>query len=81
MLLQPKEDDRDLKLKIIQKKKNIEKIIEDEIDKDDEIRLLRKEHEIERLVLKKLELEKLQERKKEINNQFKKGFHCLKFII
>ena len=73
MLLQPKEDDRDLKLKIVQKKKNIEKIIEDEIDKDDEIRLLRKEHEIERLVLKKLELEKLQERKKEINDQFKKG--------
>lgn len=80
MLLQPKEDDRDLKLKIVQKKKNIEKILEDEIDKDDQIRLLRKEHEIERLVLKKLELEKLQERKKEINNQFKKGFSTLKFL-
>ena len=81
MLLQPKEDDRDLKLKIVQKKKNIEKIIEDEIDKDDEIRLLRKEHEIERLVLKKLELEKLQERKKEINDQFKKGLFFYSEII
>jgi hypothetical protein len=79
--LQPKDDDRDLKLKIIQKKKNIEKILEDQIEKDEEIRLVKKEHEIERLVLKKLELEKLQERKKEISNQFKKKFHFRKYPL
>ena len=61
-------------MKIIQKKKNIENILQDQIEKEEEIRLLKKEQEIERLVLKKIELEKIAEKKKEINNQFKKRF-------
>jgi len=63
-----------LKLKIIQKKRKIENILQDQIEKEDEMRLIKKEHEIERLVLKKIELEKIIQKKQEINNQYKQKF-------
>lgn len=82
--MEPKLDDREMKLKIIEKKKNIERALQEQIEKEEEIRIKKKEHEIERLVLKKIELEKLLERKQQINNQFKKrssfyGKNWLKF--
>ena len=41
------------------------------------MRLIKKEHEIERLVLKKIELEKIIQKKEEINNQYKQKFFFL----
>ena len=81
LVVMPKEDDYEDKRKLVSKRRQIDKKIDDEISFMQYQMDLQREHELERIVRKKIELEKVLEAKEKLIKEHQQKFSLVQAVL